>query len=322
MEDPTKNERLIDKLQKILALTKSPQEGEAAAAAAMLQKFLTQHNLSIADLESKGQAAPGIREERYDLGKAAFQWKLNLAEVIADHYFCVPMVSSVSKRVSFIGRPENVEALQMLYGWLMEQIKRFSREAWRKDGQHIDKLRWHVNYCLGSVDRIGERLEELRDAAHADADAMALVVHHSTEISDWMEETMGRRADGKMTKADLARQEAYAERRKEQEALLAIDPEAAYQKWPHLRPITDEQRAKWAREDEVRRQKSERMRRRHEERRQRQGASWSEAETWRKEGEGYVAQAQGRREADKINLQPFIERKGTDDLPDLLGSSK
>jgi hypothetical protein len=125
-----------------------------------------------------------------------------------------------------------------------------------------------------------------------------------------------------MTKADLARQEAYAERRKEQEALLAIDPEAAYQKWPHLRPITDEQRAKWAREDEVRRQKSERMRRRHEERRQRQGASWSEAETWRKEGEGYVAQAQGRREADKINLQPFIERKGTDDLPDLLGSSK
>src|SRR5690242_21915453 len=114
---------LQTKLQRILALTTSPNENEAAVAMEMLQKLLTQHNLSIADLETRGQKAPGIHDKAFDLGKAAFKWKLNLASVIADHYYCHPLVDYTQKSVRFVGRPDNVDSLTALYRWIIEQIK-------------------------------------------------------------------------------------------------------------------------------------------------------------------------------------------------------
>ena len=135
-----------ERLRKILALTTSPVEGEAQAATEMLQKLLKQYNLDVADLEARGQIArPGIMEEGHDLGKAAFKWKLNLAAGIAEHFYCFPMINPVSKSVAFIGRPDNVRALQMLYKWLMDQIKALSATERRahiaNTGEHIDPLR-------------------------------------------------------------------------------------------------------------------------------------------------------------------------------------
>jgi hypothetical protein len=89
--------RILDKLRKILALVNSPEEGEALAAAEMLQKLLTDHNLSMADLEKKGSKAAPVTESGHDLGKAAFKWKLDLAEVIAEHYFCHGIIDRYSK---------------------------------------------------------------------------------------------------------------------------------------------------------------------------------------------------------------------------------
>src|SRR2546423_3993388 len=118
--------KLLDRLRKILALTESPVEGEAQAAAMKLQELLTEHNLSIADLEKRGHQAPPVGESAHDLGKAGFTWKLDLAETIADHYFCHAIVSRYRKTVSFVGRPDNVDSLQMLYTWVIDQIKRIS----------------------------------------------------------------------------------------------------------------------------------------------------------------------------------------------------
>lgn len=118
----------IDKLQKVLALTKSPNEFEAQAAADILAKLLKAHNLDMADLEARGtEAAPGVEERGHDLGKAAFQWKLDLARYIANFYYCEAIVFA-DKSLVFIGRPDNVQSLQMLYGWLIDQIKRIATE--------------------------------------------------------------------------------------------------------------------------------------------------------------------------------------------------
>jgi len=129
-------EKLFDKLRKLLALTTSPVEGEAHAAAHKLQELLTEHNLNVADLESRGQAKPAVREDKHDLGKAAFKWKLDLAEVMADHYYCFPLVDRYTKTVAFVGRPDNIKSLQMLYGWVIDQIKRIGSEEEGPPGFH------------------------------------------------------------------------------------------------------------------------------------------------------------------------------------------
>lgn len=296
----------IDKLRKILALTTSPVEGEAAAAAAMLQKLLTSRNLTMADLEAKGASGPGVREETTDLGKAAFQWKLDLASAIAEHYYCYAIIRA-DKTIQFIGRPENIKALQMLYLWLVDQIKRISADARRvwiaERGEHIDPLRWQVNFGVGCVERLHNRLRELTKAEQ-DSAGTALVIHHKSEISDYMEEAYGYRMDGNLTK----QQQKYAARRDEMnrqhdEDRAAMADAEFYAKCPSESPEAQAAReaataAWWAKEERNSKRRTGRAGRRVD---------------YVKEDQAYEARVTGRAHADRLNLTPFIEGPGGKD---------
>lgn len=299
------DERLIDKLRKVLALTSSPNENEAAAASGHLARLLAAHNLDIADLEKRGAAAPGIDTKAHDLGKAAFKWKLNLANAIADHYFCYALVDDRLKTVRFIGRPDNVDSLIMLYGWIIDQIKRVSADERRRHqdltGEHIDPLRWQVNFGLGAVERLRDRLYEQRQREQDDA-GTALVVHHRSEISDYLEEKFGYRVDGQMTKRQAQRQAQYEEEQARREALKATDLEAYYTQYPWERPETPEQlAAREKKEADFWKKEAARARRR----KGRPEREMSE-EDCRREEQASSAAVSGRRASDRINLQPFI----------------
>lgn len=302
------------KLQKVLALTKSPVEGEAQAAALRLQELCREYNIEVASIEEKGAKAPEIQKQAHDLGKAAFKWKLNLAEKIAEHFFCYAMVCHYSKTVAFVGRPDNVEAMQMLYGWLIEQIKQVSATA-RKEhhtatGEHVDPLRWQVNFGLGVVDRLGERLEELKRRQQDEAGS-AIVLHHASEISDWMEAQYGRRVDGRETKTQRERRERNEKEQTDWNALLATDPEAAYAQRPWERPETEEQKAereaRWAKQVK----EADARDRKNEARRQARGPRYRHVsdEELTKENQAYTARGAGQKAAKDLNLEPFLKDK-------------
>lgn len=308
---------IIGRLQKILALTTSPVEGEAQAAAGMLAKLLAEYNLSIADLESKGhKQAPGVKRAGHDLGKAAFTWKLNLAEAIAKHYFCHPMVDRVSKEVHFVGRPDNVESLLMLYGWVIDQIRRIASDE-RKvhqatTGEHIDPLRWQVNFGVGAVERLEDRLDEMA-AQRASEASTALVIHHTTEISDWMEEQYGYRVDGRKTKqqqADAERYEQYrAERQASKDAAKAAgNMELHYARYPWDRPVeTKPLTAAEVRAEAKRQAKADEAWYRKQARKDAAAdRKWDNPEYARKQQQAADSRAAGRKAADRVNLRPFL----------------
>lgn len=320
-------ERLHDRLAKLLSLTKSGSEAEAQAAATRLQELLTEHNLSVADLERRGQAAPGVREDRHDLGKAAFGWKLDLAEGIASFYYCVPLVDRKAKTVAFVGRPDNVEGLQMLYAWIIEQVKDIARQARRdhfdQTGEHIDPLRWQVNFGEGAVWRLVERMEEMKARQvediprNAEGDIVGLALHHATEASDYLEVKYGYRRDGKRTKREQESIERYQAREAEREELKARceaagDMEPYYKLHSWDRPDTPE-------EEEARRIRNEkyiadlRKKDARNARRRTGGGGREAAIDWDKEDQQSTAREAGRIGADKVNIQPFIGgQTGTD----------
>lgn len=299
--------KLLDRLRKILALTESPVEGEAQAAAGKLRELLIEHNLTVADLEMRGSAAPRIHEEGHDLGKAAFNWKLDLAETIAEYYYCAALVSRYRKTVKFVGRPDNVESLKMLYAWLIDQIKEISASERRnhhvRTGEHIDPLRWQVNFGRGLVDRLGSRLAEMRERDRVDSKICAIVVHHATEVSDYLESIGESRIDGRKTKYELEREEYWKKRNAEDAELKRTNIEAYYEKYPWERPETDAERI--AREKKEARNAARRT--------GRQRAYYQSAEEQRKENEAYQARQSGRDAVNKVNLQPFL-RKGTEEV--------
>ena len=312
--------RLHETLRKVLALTTSPIEGEAQAAAVVLQNLLAKHNLSIADLERKGKAVPGIREQGHDLGKAAFKWKLDLADGIAQFYYCAPLVNRSTKTVAFVGRPENVDALTMLYAWVIDQIKDISRAGRRahfdSTQEHIDPLRWQVSFGEGAVERLVVRLAETKARQQEDmsrdenGDVTALALHHQSEVSDYLEDKHGYRTDGRLTRSEQNRQN-----RREQERIAkdemeircreAGDMEPYYEAYPWERPdapeevelrrIADE---KWQREYEARERRNARRRT--------GGGGRERAVDWEKAEQASTARLAGTAAAGKINLQPFI----------------
>lgn len=319
------DEKLISRLQKLLALTESPNENESASAAAMLQKFLTQHNLSMADLEMKGATAPGMKENVADLGKAAFKWKLDLAEGIAEFYFCAPIVNRAKKTVRFVGRPDNVESLQMLYIWVIDQIKEISKNERRKHydltQEHIDPLRWQLGFGEGAVERLIDRLREMKarqaeDMSHDEfGNITALAIHHQAEVSDYLEKEYGYRTDGKETerqRKSRERSEAYwaeLERKEREQENLKLQCETAGDMAPYYAAYPDQHPdviAK-AEAEAAKRNKAYEAKERRNEARRTGRSSWREAPTdWVKEEQKQKAQASGRENASKVNLQPFV----------------
>lgn len=300
---------LLNKLQKILALTTSPVEGEAAAATSKLKELLTEHNLEMADLEKRGfQHAPGVLEQQHDLGKAAFAWKLDLADMIAEHFYCASVTGrwgrySRDKEVRFVGRPDNVTSLTMLYKWLIEQIKAISAQARRdhfvRTNEHIDPLRWQVSFGKGVVDRLDDRLRDImrrKQNMAAKESAGALVLHHQAEISDYMEKEHGYRTDGKKTQSQ---RDADA-REEEMQDLKKTDPEAYYQARPWERPLTPEQEAEKAAKDEQDRKREERNARR------RKGRTNYASVDLGAEDQKRNARNAGREASKDINLEPFL----------------
>jgi hypothetical protein len=316
--------KLLDKLRKVLALAKSGVEGEAQNAAAILAELLTKHNLSMADLEKKGAHAPSVAEKGHDLGKAAFTWKMDLAEAVAEFYYCHPLVDRRSKTVAFIGRPDNVESLTMLYAWIIEQIRQIASEERKKHqtetGEHIDPLRWQVNFGIGAVERLRSRLEDKKAedaeamARNAEGDVVALALHHETENQDYMEQKYGFRTDGKETARERKNREDYEKQEKQKADWLARDPEAYYKRYPYERPLTPAQEAEQQAERDREQAEWDRRERRNEKARERRAnqrgyygrPSSYNPERERQEEQAHTSKQAGRKAAERINLEPFL----------------
>lgn len=317
---PVAEATIQEKLTRILALTKSPNENEAQAAMEKLQQLLTKHNLELADLETQGQSKPGIKEKSHDLGRAAFRWKLNLAETIAEHFYCHPIIDYKEKTVKFVGRPYNVDSLKMLYTWIIDQIKEISKQAryvWMEEsGEHVDPLRWQLNFGLGIVERLGVRLSEMRRRMAADENMNALVIHHDSEISDYFEEKYGFRRDGKKTKKEQQWAEEWAAKEAADKLLKETNLEAYYEKYSWSRP--EAIAAQRLKDDEW-------MKAWNKKQARRKGPAYRPerpmtAEQIRREEQAWSANLSGRDSAGKVNLQPFIDRTGTMKAKDALDS--
>lgn len=138
MDDKTK---VIDRIKKLLALSASPNEHEAASAAEKAQALLAEHNLSMMDVKSETKNEDSFVIDT-DTRSSSSPWRRRLATACATLYFCeyyytfhyepTPKRSCGYIRHdihNFVGAPHNIAVAKMMFVYLTNTVERLAREG-------------------------------------------------------------------------------------------------------------------------------------------------------------------------------------------------
>lgn len=204
------DEKVIDKIRKLLALAQSPNENEAMVAAEKAQKLLAEYNLSMNDVAgSKADNGFGFAKSYTD----SQAWRRLIAANLAPLYFCDyffnhtneprPNRSSGFKRFDnhvFVGRAVNLEVVTAMFGYLLTTIDRLEAEAWKKARRQgavasatrqAFKRSFH-NACAGRLShRLAQKRTDIMRPAGLSHDKSTLPALYENELNDVREFMQG-----------------------------------------------------------------------------------------------------------------------------------
>ena len=160
------NTELIQKIQKLLNLSQSSNEHEAAQAMKLAMILMEKHNISEAMLNTQSTEADEVVQDWQDPlyasnEKNRSQWRGALATVLANHNACV--IWTFGPDIKIGGRASDVQTVRYLFNYCMNEIDRLAKK-YAGNGKS-----WLNNYRLGCVSGINTKLDEGKQQARHEA---------------------------------------------------------------------------------------------------------------------------------------------------------
>ena len=169
---------VIERVQKLLALSKSSNANEAANAAAAANKLIDQYRLSEADITTEqGETDPMVEDDGYiyETGKVT-PWKASLVRTLAAHYgvahyndTAYPEGRKVS-RFKLIGRTSDIQIVRYMFTWLSMECQRLADANAKGLGRVFV-----ASYCEGFVNGIAIQLRASRQEVKQTASSSAII---------------------------------------------------------------------------------------------------------------------------------------------------
>ena len=123
------NAEIVEKVKKLLALSESPNEQEAATALAKAHSLLEAHNLSMGDViyKNANEAAQPFLVAR----EAMPSWIEILINNVADFNYCSFLKMNTEGAPSYIlvGKPINVTIASQLIDYLVQTVNRIASNS-------------------------------------------------------------------------------------------------------------------------------------------------------------------------------------------------
>jgi hypothetical protein len=158
-----KRAKIIEKIQKLLRLSKSKNEHEAALAAARAQELLAKYNLDEADLTEREIPKEACTAKTETVKKPA-GWVYILASSVAGAFDCSYFHSSWYGTINFIGVDADHEIANFTFGYLYRTINRLASGFMAKSQQKRltakGKKKVRLSYCLGAAQVVSQRLQQ------------------------------------------------------------------------------------------------------------------------------------------------------------------
>lgn len=211
---------VLKKLRKLKRLYEGAKainsESEAATAAALIQKLLTEYNLSIDEVgvneEKKGSGIEETFCSGHNYPYIEGRWELQLWHVLCKYNFCKCFVYGSSyHRLVLFGKSENLEMVKWLHDTLAERYVEFSRQRYheyKKTEEYAMTFKkptigkFQRSYLMGAVNGLDKKLGEMVESdKKADQEygtkVTALVLRTNTAIDEFIQDKYGGTGKGR-----------------------------------------------------------------------------------------------------------------------------
>lgn len=185
-------EKVLDLIRKLLALSTSSNENEAALAASKAQALLLKYNLEMSQIKQEA----GEEVERWDFQTPLFDnWLGSLMVAVANANLCRVVVGKGYKEGERIGsvfkpgqearefylfgKKPNLEVVEFMYTYLAGEIDRLTPPKMPK--------KWVASFRLGAVTCISKRLREELNSFQSTPETKALVLVSDKAVSTRVE---------------------------------------------------------------------------------------------------------------------------------------
>ncbi len=211
------NGRILERVKKLLALSQSPNEAEAASALEKAHELLRDYNLSIENITVDSDYAI----DAYEQGTRLQSWRLVLLSVLCDCNYCKLLESrdylqpgdAADTRTIYTlkiaGRPHNIDVCKSLADYLLKAVERLAKVmASGKGKQYIS------SYKMGLSSNLIERLRQLKQEDSLQATGHELIVRESENVDAFLSQKFDRLRN-KTTRARVSQASAYAQGQKD-----------------------------------------------------------------------------------------------------------
>lgn len=156
---------VIEKVQKLLALSKSANAHEATNAAAAANKLIDAYRLSEHDLAiDNAESDPIIEDDSYiyETGRI-IPWKNVLIHVLTTHYGVAHYIDAhypEGRKVSkfkLVGRTSDIHIVRYMFAWLIAECQRLADSQVKGRGRVVV-----ASYCEGFVTGLASQLQTSR----------------------------------------------------------------------------------------------------------------------------------------------------------------
>jgi len=167
--------KIIDKIQKLLALSKSPNEHEAALAADKAQELLATYNIDVSEVEAEEAKTSVIKDAVKTKRKA---WQRVVRAAAAKMYFCEYYYSTYDVEAPqrkrgfatydlhfYVGEPHSIAVAKMMSEYLIATVWRLARDGSRAYPKR-ERRRYRNSFVIACTYRLRARiLERIRESS-------------------------------------------------------------------------------------------------------------------------------------------------------------
>ena len=180
--------RLLNRVEKLLALATSTNEHEALQAMQKVQEIYTKYNFDPIENKKRAQYISTII---FTQKKRLERYQYVICSILSEHFFVEVIHASLYeakktteyKVIELLGTKENVQMAEYVYHFLINQTEIFWN-GYKKERNKNPRAR--RSFCLGVVSGFRDKLDKHRDQLIRSDIAMALVVKQDKELEGFV----------------------------------------------------------------------------------------------------------------------------------------